>query len=88
MGLEYIDIYLLHCAAVFRFRKRSSAWRRSKEAVKIRAWGVSNLISTTCGSFGRYPTATDASVNQVLYHLGSRGVEYALLPWLREHKIR
>lgn len=25
--------------------------------------------------------------NQVLYHLGSRGIEFDLLPWHREHKM-
>lgn len=27
------------------------------------------------------------TVNQVLYHLGSRGIEYDLLLWQREHKM-
>ena len=27
------------------------------------------------------------AVNQVLYHLGSRGVEYDLMPWLEEHHV-
>ena len=26
-------------------------------------------------------------MNQVLYHLGSRGVEYDLMPWLEEHHV-
>ncbi|WP_315327465.1 aldo/keto reductase, partial [Treponema socranskii] len=27
------------------------------------------------------------AVNQVLYHLGSRGIEFDLLPWMRRHGV-
>jgi len=30
---------------------------------------------------------THCVINQVLYHLGSRGIEYDLLPWHREHRM-
>ena len=26
-------------------------------------------------------------VNQVLYNLGERGIEWDLLPWLRQHRV-
>lgn len=29
----------------------------------------------------------NCSVNQVLYHLGSRGIEYDLMPWCKDHQI-
>ncbi|NCB99080.1 MAG: aldo/keto reductase [Clostridia bacterium] len=35
----------------------------------------------------RVPKGDHCKVNQVLYHLGSRGIEYALLPWLKEHQV-
>jgi diketogulonate reductase-like aldo/keto reductase len=33
------------------------------------------------------PNGNHCVVNQVLYHLGSRGVEFDLLPWLKEHNV-
>jgi aryl-alcohol dehydrogenase-like predicted oxidoreductase len=35
----------------------------------------------------RLPGGTQCASNQVLYHVGSRGIEYDLLPWCTEHKI-
>ena len=35
----------------------------------------------------RVPNGQNCAVNQVLYHLGSRGIEYDLLPWQREHHV-
>src|SRR5699024_7063914 len=33
------------------------------------------------------PGGNACAVNQVLYHLGSRGIEHSLRPWQREHGI-
>ena len=33
------------------------------------------------------PNGDNCQVDQVLYHLGSRGIEYDLMPWLEEHQI-
>ena len=33
------------------------------------------------------PKGDGCVVNQVLYHLGSRGIEYSLLPWMKEHGV-
>ena len=33
------------------------------------------------------PNGNHCVVNQVLYHLGSRGVEYDLLPWMVKHSV-
>ena len=35
----------------------------------------------------RIPGGRNCQVNQVLYHMGSRGIEYSLLPWMREHRV-
>ena len=35
----------------------------------------------------RLPGGAQCASNQVLYHVGSRGIEYDLLPWCTEHKI-
>ena len=33
------------------------------------------------------PSGKNCAVNQVLYHLGSRGIEFDLLPWMRRHGV-
>jgi diketogulonate reductase-like aldo/keto reductase len=33
------------------------------------------------------PEGKNCAVNQVLYHAASRGIEYDLLPWLRERHV-
>ena len=33
------------------------------------------------------PSGKKCAVNQVHYHLGSRGIEFDLLPWMRRHGV-
>jgi diketogulonate reductase-like aldo/keto reductase len=33
------------------------------------------------------PGGNNCAVNQVLYHVASRGIEFDLLPWMREHHV-
>ena len=35
----------------------------------------------------RIPEGRHCQVNQVLYHPGSRGIEFDLLPWMRTHDV-
>ncbi len=48
---------------------------------------MSNFDNDDMEELMRVPNGRNCAVNQVLYHLGSCGVEYALLPWLKEHNI-
>ena len=41
----------------------------------------------TCASFGAYPAAQPARANQLLYNLSRRGIEWDLLPWLRQQGV-
>lgn len=56
-------------------------------AGKIARWGVSNLDTDDMRELLRIPGGNRCAVNQVLYHLGSRGIEHELLSWQRSHKI-
>ena len=53
---------------------------------KIRSWGVSNLDTSDMKELFSVPNGDHCQVDQVLYHLGSRGIEYDLMPWLEEHQ--
>lgn len=54
-------------------------------AGKIRRWGVSNFDVDDMEELMRIPDGKNCAVNQVLYHLGLRGIEYDLLPWQTKH---
>ena len=54
---------------------------------KIRAWGVSNLDIDEMEDLRRVPGGSNCQVNQVLYHPAARGIEYDLLPWMRDHGV-
>ena len=61
------------------------AFERLREAGKIRRFGVSNFDIDEMRALHALPGGEACAVNQVLYHLGSRGIEHSLLPWQREH---
>lgn len=54
---------------------------------KIKSWGVSNFDTEDMKELLHVPNGEHCTVNQVLYHLGSRGVEYELLPWMEKQGI-
>src|SRR5699024_2755572 len=54
---------------------------------KIRRFGVSNFDVDEMAALHDLPGGNACAVNQVLYHLGSRGIEHSLRPWQREHGI-
>ena len=54
---------------------------------RIRRWGVSNFDVQDMEDLWRAPDGQNCCVNQILYNLGSRGVEYDLVPWQRERGV-
>ena len=54
---------------------------------KIRYYGVSNFDVDDLEEWWRLPGASSTATNQVLYNLNRRGIEWDLLPWLRERRM-
>jgi diketogulonate reductase-like aldo/keto reductase len=54
---------------------------------KIRHWGVSNFDPRWMQDLWATPGGEAAQVNQVLYNLGCRGIEWELRPWQRERRV-
>ena len=50
----------------------------------IKSWGVSNFDIDYMEELYNTPKGKNCMVNQVLYHTGSRGIEYSLLPWMEK----
>ncbi len=58
-----------------------------QQSGKIRQWGVSNLDTADLNELWQIEGGNACLTNQVLYHAASRGIEYDLLPWCREHEM-
>lgn len=87
LDTEYLDLYLLHWRGRISLAETVECMERLVKTGKIRYWGVSNFDTADMKELFSVPGGQNCAVNQVLYHLGSRGVEYDLIPWLRDHKI-
>lgn len=87
LGTDYLDLYLLHWRGSVPLRETAEEMERQVELGRIRGWGVSNLDLSDMQELMQTGLGDHCMVDQVLYHLGSRGVEYDLLPWLKEKNI-
>lgn len=82
MATDYMDLYLLHWRGKVPLSETVDCMEELCARGKIRYWGVSNLDLTDMQELERLSCGGHCVTNQVLYHLGSRGVEYELLPWM------
>lgn len=84
---DYLDLYLLHWRGMISLQETVECMEELVEKGMIRAWGVSNFDLADMQELMEVPNGKNCAVNQVLYHLGSRGIEYKLLPWQKQHNI-
>jgi len=81
LGTDHLDLYLLHWRGGENLAGVVAAFEELRAAGKIRAWGVSNFNVRDMEELFRVPHGDRCATNQVLYNLGSRGIERDLLPW-------
>ena len=81
LGTDHLDLYLLHWRGGENLAGVVAAFEELRTAGKIRAWGVSNFNVRDMEELFRIPHGDRCATNQVLYNLGSRGIERDLLPW-------
>jgi diketogulonate reductase-like aldo/keto reductase len=86
LGLERIDLYLLHWRGGARLEETFEAFLRLREAGKIGDFGVSNFDLGDMQDAARLDKGLTGS-NQVLYCLSRRGPEFDLLPYMRKRSV-
>ncbi|MEO8159357.1 MAG: aldo/keto reductase [Betaproteobacteria bacterium] len=84
---DRIDLYLLHWRGNIALRETLDAFIALQKAGKIRYFGVSNLDLDDMQEWTALSGGEAVATNQVLYNLGRRGIEWDLLPWLRDRRI-
>lgn len=85
LGLDCIDLYLLHWRGQFLLSETCDALATLAEQGRIGRWGVSNFDTDGLQALFALPTGPDCAANQVYYSLGERGAAFSLLPWQRAH---
>ena len=84
---DRLDLYLLHWRGRIPLAETVGAFERLRRDGKIVRWGVSNFDTGDIDELSALPGGSNCAVNQVLYHLGERGIEHALLPLCRRRSI-
>lgn len=87
LGTDYLDMYLLHWREDADLAEMVWCMEKLKDEGKIKHWGVSNFDVADMEDLWKVPDGHRCAMNQVLYNLGSRGIEYDLIPWQRERGV-
>lgn len=84
---DRIDLYLLHWRGSVPLAQTLAGLAALKQAGKIRHYGVSNLDLADMQELWALPGGPGTQTNQLLYNLSRRGIEWDLLPWMRERRL-
>lgn len=86
LGVDAIDLYLLHWRGGVPLAETVAGFEALREKGWIRHWGVSNFDVDDLEDLATVaPKACQA--NQVYYSLGTRVVEFDLLPWMKQRQM-
>jgi diketogulonate reductase-like aldo/keto reductase len=85
---DRIDLYLLHWRGQVLIEETIEAFLALQQQGKVRHFGVSNFDFHDMTELWSIAAGGRAvATNQVLYNPAHRGIEFELLPWLRERHI-
>jgi diketogulonate reductase-like aldo/keto reductase len=84
---DRIDLYLLHWRGSVPLEETLAGFTALREAGKIGAYGVSNFDLADMREVRALPGGGSVAVNQVLYNLAKRGIEWDLLPWSQQQHV-
>jgi diketogulonate reductase-like aldo/keto reductase len=78
---------LLHWPGRHPLADTIRAFEQLERQGKIRSWGVSNFDVGDLDEALSIAAPSRIACNQVLYHLGERAIEAAVLPWCARHSV-
>jgi diketogulonate reductase-like aldo/keto reductase len=84
---DRLDCYLLHWRGRYALEDTIAAFAALAAEGKIRFWGLSNFDQLHLEAAERIAGAGSIACNQVLYHLGERGIEHQVIPWCEAHGV-
>lgn len=87
LGVDYLDQYLYHWRGATPLAETVAILEKMVQKGKIKSWGVSNFDTDDMEELFTVEGGENCQSNQVLYHLGSRGIDYDLRPLLDKKKI-
>ena len=87
LATDRVDLYLLHWRGRIPLAETIGAFERLRRDGKILRWGVSNFDVDDIDELLALPEGANCAVNQVLYHIGERGIEWRLATLCRRHRI-
>ena len=88
LGLDRIDVYLLHWRGAHPLAETVAAMQGLVAAGAIGHWGVSNFdVDDLEQLAAATPHGPPCATNQVYYSLGERGPDVALRPWMQARRL-
>jgi diketogulonate reductase-like aldo/keto reductase len=87
LGLDRIDLYLLHWRGQHPLEDTCAAMQELQDSGRIARWGVSNFDTADLQELQAVASrpggdaARGCAANQVYYSIRARGIEFSLLPW-------
>lgn len=87
METDYLDMYLWHWHEDEDMAEAVYCLEELKAQGKIKRWGVSNFDVADMEELWSVPDGDKCCVNQVMYNLGARGIEFDLMQWQRERNV-
>ena len=87
LGTDRLDCYLLHWPGSHPLEDTVVAFEELRRAGKILSWGLSNFDVDELNAALAIAGEGRIACNQVLYHVGERAIEHAVLPWCERHGV-
>jgi diketogulonate reductase-like aldo/keto reductase len=84
---DRLDCYLLHWPGSHPLEETIAGFEDLRRDGKILSWGLSNFDVDDLDHALRIAGPYRIACNQVLYHLGERAIEHAVLPWCAHHGV-
>jgi diketogulonate reductase-like aldo/keto reductase len=84
---DRLDCYLLHWRGQHPLAETFAAFAELKREGKILSWGVSNFDEEDLAQALAVVGRGQIACNQVLYNLGERAIEHAIIPWCERHDV-